>query len=540
MYDLIVIGAGPGGYEAAIEAAELGKKVAIIERDRLGGTCLNRGCIPTKSLLHSTQLYKECTEATVFGVQADGVSYDLDAMFRRKDEVVTQLVNGVQMLMKKNKIDVFLGTGTLIGKDADGAYSVLVNPITENVDSAKADVIAENSKTNSASSAENSITQSDSFSTENKETSAQTITAQHILIATGSVVSIPPIKGAELADTSDTLLASPKSFSHLVIVGGGVIGMEFASVYMNLGVQVTIIEFLPRILANMDKEFSQSLKMLMKKRGAEIHTDAQMQEITKAADGTYTCVYKEKDTEQTVTCDGVLICTGRRSNICDLFKTTQTAEASDAESFEKNTAGHLNDKSGALESQSKSLSLTQSEQAAAALGIKLERGHIVTDDKGKTGAEGVYAIGDCAGRIMLAHAASAYGRNAVRDMFGAERAQDDNLIPSCVYTNPEIASVGLTLDEAKEQGLSAETKKYPMSANGKSLVSNEERGFIKAVFETETKKLIGAQMMCARASDMIATFAVAIENGLTLQDLSKTVFAHPTYSEGIYETVKLS
>ncbi len=441
-YDLIIIGAGPGGYEAALDAAKAGMKTALIEKEALGGTCLNHGCIPTKSLLHAANLYKNIQEAGLFGLKAEA-SVDVTAVQARKNEVVAQLRSGIAAQMKKAKVDVYEGTGRITD-----AHTVRVGE--------------------------------------------EDLSARFLMIATGSKTFVPKIPGAELAGvyTSDELLEQDVLCDHLVIIGGGVIGMEFASYYSAMGKQVTVIEAMPRILPAMDKETSQSLKMLLKKKGVDIHTGARVEEIRKGL----TVVFTEKETQQTVEADGVLICIGRRPNTEGLFEGEPLVE--------------------------------------------MERGFIHVNENGQTNVPSIYAIGDVTGGLMLAHEATAEGRRAVEHMQGKTPAIRADIIPGCIYTEPEIASVGLTVDQAKEKGLAADSQKYPMTANGKTVVEGAERGFMKVVFEESTHKILGAQMMCERATDMISEFALAITQDLTLEDMARVVRPHPTFSEAITEAVR--
>lgn len=449
-YNLIVIGAGPAGYVAAAENASKGKKTALIENRELGGTCLNRGCIPTKTILHSAELFSEIKVCEHLGIHVEQVSCSMEGIQVRKEEVTQQLRSGIEMMMKKNKVDVYYGTGTIL----DG-HTVKVSGGEEAV-----------------------------------------LDTENILIATGSVPSMPPIPGIDLPGVvnSDALLASKEIYPRLTIIGGGVIGMEFASIYSALGAQVTVVEFLDRILANMDKEISQNLKMILKKRGVEIHTGARVEEIREGADGTLVCCYREKEELKEAVSEGVLVAVGRRANTEGLL----------GEGFE----------------------------------LAMDRGKIIVDEHYETSVPGVYAVGDVTGGIQLAHTASAEAINAVAYMAGEEMPVCMDYVPGCVYTNPEIGSVGITQEEAKAQGISVITKKYPMSANGKSLLSGQERGFIKVVADSETHRILGAQMMCARATDMISEFGTAIVNGLTLEQMGSVIRPHPTFAEGITEAVR--
>ena len=455
-YDLAVIGGGPGGYEAALEAAGVyGMKVVLIEKDAIGGTCLNHGCIPTKVLLHAADLYRQMNECDRFGLCAEGVSFDMKKIQARKKEVTDSLRSGIALMMKQKKVEVVEGTGRIAGPHIVEA--------------------------------------------ETPDGEIRRIDAKFILIATGSAASLPPIPGADLPGvvTSDALLEKDRLFNHLLIIGGGVIGMEFASVYNAFGAKVTVLEALPRIIANLDKELSQSLKMLMKKRGVTILTGTRVEEIRSAGDGTglLECVYTEKDAAQTVTADGILICTGRRPVTEGLFSADCMPET--------------------------------------------EKGRILTDSYGQTAIPGVYAIGDVTGGMMLAHAATAMGKNAVAHMNGAKAPVNLQVIPSCIYTDPEIASAGLTAEQAKEQGVVCKSKKIVMSANGKTVLSGQERGFIKVVYEEETHRILGAQMMCARASDIIGEFAAAISAGLTLEQMAGVIRPHPTFSEAVTEACRV-
>ena len=460
-YDLVVIGAGPGGYEAALEAAGVyGMKTALIEKEALGGTCLNHGCIPTKALLHSAELFHQMKECSVFGLDAEGVSFDMERIQSRKTEVVDTLRSGVAAMMKQKKVEVIKGSGRIL----------------------------------------------DSHSVEVQGEEKRILDTEYILIATGSRAFVPPIPGAGLKHvvTSDELLEKRDGlYGHLVIIGGGVIGMEFASVYRAFGSEVTVIEALPKIISNMDRELSQSLKMLMKKRGVGIITGASVTEIREEGEG-LVCEYREKDQTSAVSCDGVLICVGRRPFTEGLF--------------------------------------------GPDVSVEMDRGRIVTDENGCTSMPGVYAAGDVCGGIMLAHAATAMGRNAVAHMYACMKPEDaqrvserriaDHVIPGCIYTDPEIASVGLTPEQAKTQGIDAASRKIVMSANGKTVLTGGERGFIKVVYEKQTEKILGAVMMCARASDLIGEFADAVVNGLTLSDMGRVVRPHPSFSEGITEVCR--
>ena len=452
-YDLFVIGAGPGGYVPAIRAAAYGLKTAVAEKDFVGGTCLNRGCIPTKTLLHSAELYGEIKRAGEFGITTGETAISREALKNRKIQVTEDLRKGIEGAFKKAKITQIKGKAKITGK-----HEVTVEG----------------------------------------EDGAAVYTADKILISAGSEPARLPIPGADLPGVlnSDGLLdRGEQPFESLIIIGGGVIGMEFASLYQALGTKVTVLEALDKLLATMDKEFGQSVKMLMKKRGVDIHTGAMVQKIEKTEKG-FSCIYKEKEKEQVVFAEGILIAVGRKPCTNGLF----------GENIE----------------------------------IQTERGRIAVNEHLQTSIPNIYAVGDVIGGIQLAHVASAEGLHAVAHMAGREEEVRLDLVPSCVYTNPEIASVGLTVDEAKKQEIPVKSVKYPMSANGKSLLSSQERGFVKIVFHEETRKVLGAQMMCARATDMISIFGTAVANGLTVEDMKKNMYPHPTFSEGIGEALELA
>ena len=449
-YDLIVIGAGPGGYEAAFEAADLGMKTALVEKEEPGGTCLNHGCIPTKALLHAAELYRSMKEAETAGVSAKEILYDPQKMQARKRDVVLQLRKGIEDTAKRKKVELIRGFGTICG---EGRVTVRT---------------AEGE---------------------------QTLSAGRILIATGSRPVKPPVEGIDLPGvvTSDELLENDRPIGSLVIIGGGVIGVEFAALYEALGTKVTVIEAMPQLLPNLDRELAQSLKMLMKKRGITVCTGARVEAIRQRGDGKLACEYVT-DKPETAEADTVLVCTGRRPYTEGLF----------AEGMQPET----------------------------------ERGRVLVNERYETSMPGVYAIGDVTGGIMLAHAASAEGRNAVRAMAGLPAAEDVRWIPSCIYTEPEIACVGMTADGAKAAGIDADSRKIPMGANGRTVITGGERGYIRVTFEKETGKLLGAQMMCERATDIISEFTQALSAGLTVRDLARTVRPHPTFSEAVSEAVR--
>lgn len=448
-YDLVVVGGGPGGYVAAIRASQLGMKTALVEKRELGGTCLNRGCIPTKTLMHAANQYRETADWADLGLQLNGRQYDFAGLHQRKNAVVNQLRDGIGQLLKANKIDIYQTAGQIV----DG---------------------------NTVKAGE------------------EILTAGHILIAAGSVPAVPPISGADLPGvvTSDSLLEQlGVDCQRLLIIGGGVIGVEMASIYNALGKQVTVVEAAERILPPLDREISQNLSMILKKRGVEIYTGAMVSAIQKTDSG-LRCCFTYKKEEKAAEADIVLISVGRRPCTADLF----------IEGF-----------------------------AVA----QTERGFLKVDGQFRTSVPTISAVGDVIGRMQLAHAAEAQGIAAVEYMYGLEQASVNyDLVPSCVYTTPEIASVGITADEAKKAGRAVATGKYIMNGNAKTIIEQQERGFIKVVFDKETDVLLGAQLMCARATDLISELTTAVSLGLTRQQLARTMRPHPTFCEGITEAVE--
>lgn len=444
--ELVIVGAGPGGYVAAVKAAQLGIQTVLVERGEVGGTCLNRGCIPTKTILHTAELLAELSHADEVGLRIEGASVDYAALGIRKNEIIEQLRGGVESLLKANGVELVRGAATIAGI---GDIAV-VTP----------------------------------------EGEMREFSADNLIIATGTAPTLPPIAGIDAPGvlTSDTILAAVPELGRLAIIGGGVIGMEFASAYTALGTQVTVLEAANRILPTMDREFGQSLAMTMKKRGCSIAANAFVEAIEQTDDA-LRVRYAFKGEPCTVEADAVLVATGRAPAIGELF----------ADEF----------------------------------ALDLNRGRIVVDEHLRTSAEHVYAIGDVADAgPQLAHAASAQGIIAASDIAGVPCAIDESIVPSCVYTSPEIASVGLTETEAKERSIDIVVGKAPMSGNAKTLITREDRSFAKILANADGV-IVGAHLMCGRATDMIGELATAIANGLTVEELSRVVRPHPTFEEAI-------
>ena len=422
-HQLLILGAGPGGYEAAIRAAQLGLNVGLIERDAVGGTCLNRGCIPTKTLLHDA-----------------GPGADFLALNAHKEQVVSTLRQGVEGLLKKRRVTVYRGTGVLTG-----AHTI--------------------------------------------EVGGQAITGEKLLLAPGSRPALPPVEGIGLALTSDDLLREPRPLDSLLILGGGVIGVEMAAFYAATGTKVTIVEAQERLLPQMDREISQNLQMIFKRQGLAVHMRVLARRIAEGSEG----VEMELDGGETLTASAVLAAVGRRPNTDGL--------------------------------------------CASGVALEMERGFIRVNERFETSLPGVYAIGDAIGGMMLAHAASAQGLSVVHALAGEEAPLCLDAIPACVYVSPEIACVGLTQADCQQRGIEAKVGKALMGANGRTRIAGGQRGFIKVVADAQDGRVLGAQLMCERATDMIDSFTVAIANGLTAAQLMRAVRPHPTFLEAVGEAL---
>ena len=451
-YQLLVIGAGPGGYTAALRAAALGLHTAVVECREVGGTCLNRGCIPTKTLLHASQVYRDAVDGAAMGVHAAGASFDLTEIFAYKRSVSEKLRGGIHSLLKAAKVEFIEGTGRIA---APGVVDVTASDGT-----------------------------------------VARYTAERILIATGSVNVRPPIPGLELDGvmTSDELLeGSDRLYDSLVIIGGGVIGVEFATFYRNLGCTVTLVEGMDRLLPNMDRELGQNLQQILKKQGVEVLTNAMVQSLEQTADGL--CVHLlQKGAEKTVTGEKVLCAIGRRAYWDGLFADGLTP---------------------------------------ACRGRSLQ-----VDENYQTSIPGVYAIGDASSAVQLAHVAAAQGTACVERMCGVADHVDLHVIPSCIYSTPEIAVVGLTEAEAREQGIPAVAGKCTMFGNARTVIEDPGRCFMKVVARTDTHEIIGAQLMCQHASDMISQLSAAMVNHQTVEELCRVMRPHPSFEEAMTEALE--
>lgn len=442
-FDLIVIGAGPAGYVGAIRAAQLGMKVAVVEKDRVGGTCLNWGCIPTKALLQSSELYKSAKDGERYGVSAENLTYDIDKAYSFMTDVKTKLQKGIEGLLKANKVEYIEGKASFLDK-----HTISLN--------------------------------------------GEVLGADRFLVATGSRVAQPPVRGIEVAIVSDTVTSVPTTGDNIAIIGGGVIGVEFASHFLNLGKSVTIFEFQDQILSALDDDIIRHVTMHLKKEGAKIKTKTEVVKVEKE-NSLFNITYNSKDTENAEMFDLVISCAGRKPN----------TEGLDLE----------------------------------LIGVETLRGAIVVNKHQQTNIPTIYAAGDVTNKIQLAHYASAQAIAAVEHMAEEEPSQDLNVIPACIYTTPEVACVGLTERDCDGEVI---VSKYMMAGNGKSMIAGQDKGIIKTIFDKETHRLIGAHMFAAHATEMIGEYALAIANGLTAHEIAKTIHAHPTVNEALLECVEES
>lgn len=439
--DVIVIGGGPGGYSAAVRIAQLGGKVVLIEKDRLGGTCTNRGCIPTKTLKNCVELLDRMDKAGRFGIQVKDVKVDFEAMMKWKDRVVNTLVKGIENILKSYDIDVIKGTGKIIDKN-------------------------------------------------HIEVDEKVMEAKNIIIATGSVSAVlPHIKpDGKYILTSDDILNLKEIPKSLLIIGGGVIAVEFATIFQKLGTKVTIVEMLPRIIPGEDTEISEELEKILRGRGIEILTNSKVIAVDN----------KSKTVEvsgKKIHADLVMLSVGRKPN----FNTEELKKVGIEAVIDKD-------------------------------GIKV-------DDRMRTNLKNIYAVGDVTGDFIYAYVASAQGIVAAENIMGLDVSMDYDVIPSCIYTIPEVASVGLTTEEAKKEYKIKEGR-FPFSASGKARYCGKTHGFIKVILEDETYKLLGVHMIGSGVGELIADATLALKIGLNARDIIKTLHIHPTLSEAFVDALR--
>jgi dihydrolipoamide dehydrogenase len=464
-FDVIIIGAGPGGYVTAIRAAQLGFKTAIVEREHLGGICLNWGCIPTKALLRSAEIYHYMQHAKDYGLSAEKVSFDAAAVVQRSRGVSGRLNGGVGGLLKKNKVSVIWGEAK-ISKSGEVAVSK----------TAKAPMQPQHPEPKGA-------------------LSPGTYQAKHIIVATGARPrALPGLEpdGKQVLTYFEAMVPKemPKS---LLVVGSGAIGIEFASFYHAMGVDVTVVEIVEQIMPVEDAEIAKVAQKQLEKRGLKIKTGAKVSALKKSASGV-TATIEQGASKTELTVDRVISAVGVVGNIENL--------------------------------------------GLEALGIKTEKGCVVTDGYGRTNVAGIYAIGDVAGPPMLAHKAEHEGVICIEKIKGLDaHPMKKEQIPGCTYCHPQVASVGLTEAKAKAAGFEVKVGRFPFLANGKAIALGEDQGLIKTIFDANTGRLLGAHMVGAEVTELIQGFVVAMGLETTEEELMHTVFPHPTLSEMMHESV---
>ena len=458
-YDVVIIGGGPGGYVAAIRASQLGLSTAIVEKHKLGGTCLHKGCIPSKALLRSAEVYQQTKNSLDYGVISNGVTLDFTKVQDRKNTIVEKLFNGIQYLMKKGKIDVYNGTGRILGPSIfspmSGTISVEMNDGSEN----------------------------------------EMLLPKHVIVATGSrprSLSGLKVDGTFIMSSDEALQLEtlPKS---LLIIGGGVIGIEWASMMSDFGVDVTVVEYAPTILPTEDEEIAKEMQRLLKKKKVKIVTNAKLLTSTLEIQDHQVLINADvKGVEKTFTVEKMLVCVGRKANL----------EGIGIENTE----------------------------------IMISNGYIETNIHYQTKESHIYAIGDCIGGLQLAHVASHEGISAIEHIAGLQTsAIDSSFVPKCIYSNPEVASVGLSETEARARGFDVKIGKFSFQGAGKALVLGESNGFVKIVADRKTNDLLGVHMIGPHVTDLISEAGLAKVLDATPWEISHAIRPHPSLSEVISE-----
>ncbi|MFQ5867184.1 MAG: dihydrolipoyl dehydrogenase [bacterium] len=452
-YDIAIIGAGPGGYVAAIRASQLGGKVVVIEKGELGGTCVNRGCIPTKTLLASAQVLDSVKKGGEFGINSGEVSVDFSKICRRKEKIVKQLVSGIGQLFKSYVVEVIKGKGRLTERIKDNLVEIEV---------------------------------------EKDDGSVEKLMAKKLIIATGSIPAQIPGISIDERDvmTSNQALELEEIPSSLLIVGGGVIGVEFASIFNSLGSKVTIVELLPRIIPTEDGEISEELKKFLVRSGIEVNTGVKVKEIV-SDNGKKKVVIETPQGKKEKIAQKVLIATGRKP-------------------------------------YTEGLGLEKT-------GIGLEKGRILVNERMETNLRGIFAIGDVVGGVLLAHVASGEGIVASENAMGNRLRIDYRVIPNCIYSIPEVASVGLSEEKAREMGYEVAVGRFPFLASARATILGERAGMVKIVADRKTDEILGVHIVGPDATELIAEASVAIKARVTTKDLERMIHGHPTLSEAIFE-----
>lgn len=449
IYKIAIIGGGPGGYVAAIRAAQMGARVVLIEQDSLGGTCLNRGCIPTKALLAGAARVRMIREAGPLGITAEGVRVDFTRLAAAKNSQVSLLAQGVDFLLKKNRVDLIKGRGRLV-----------------------------TARTLEVVTADGSM---------------HRVEVENIILATGSdpapIVSLR-LNGRTVVSSTEALAWTEVPAS-LLIIGGGMVGCEFATLFSTLGSKVTVVEMMPEILNPIDGEIVGQIKAALKKGGVEIRTGTRVVSVRETPAGLAAALEGGGEIEA----EKILVSVGRRLNSAELGL----------------------------------------EGAGVALG---GRGEILVNEYMQTNVPGIYAVGDVTGKMMLAHVASQQGMAAVQNILGKPSAMDYNAVPCCIYTHPEIAAVGLTADDARDLGINVKVGRFPFMACGRAVCGGEAAGFVKIVARSDNDEILGAHIIGPQATELIAECVLAMRHKIKAGDLGLTIHAHPTYSEAVREAAE--
>ncbi|MDO5039906.1 dihydrolipoyl dehydrogenase [Clostridium sp.] len=448
--DVLIIGGGPGGYVSAIYAAKNGMNVILVEKDNLGGTCLNVGCIPTKAFVKSSEIYNEAILGEEFGFEIKEIKLQMEKVVERKNNIKNNLKSGIEYLLNKNNVKVIKGNAEFINNK-----TVLVK----------------------------------------KGKDEYKINAENIIIATGSNISKINIKGIELPFVlnSTSALDNKKLPKSITIIGGGVIGMEFAFIYSNFGVKVNVVEYMDRLLTMVDDDVSCEIKEIAKENGINIYTSSKVNKIEKSENGEAIVFFENEGKDKYLVSENVLVAIGREPNIKNLGI--------------ENTDIKLNE-------NGKGISV---------------------DNKLKTNVDNIYAIGDVTNKIQLAHVASHQGIVAIDNILGKNKEISYDYVPNVIFTSPEIANVGLTERQCNEKNINIKISKFPFSANGKALTMGETRGFIKLIKDIDENKIVGASVIGVDASTLISSLTLIIKNNISEDEIIETIFAHPTTSEVIHE-----
>ncbi|MDC3424575.1 dihydrolipoyl dehydrogenase [Aquibacillus sp. 3ASR75-11] len=445
-YEVVVIGGGPGGYVAAIRAAKLGKKVALVEADYLGGTCLNRGCIPSKTLLRHAEVIENIEKAKVWGIETGPITFSLSKMLKRKDQVIKQLRTGIGFLLKQGKIDVYEGLGEV---------------------------------------------QSNQEITIQLKDKQETIYGEKIILATGSTPVVPPIDGIEETYyyTSDTVFDLEEIPKSIVIIGGGIIGVEFACIFSSLNVDVTIVEMADRITSTEDPEASKALKKSLETKGVKILTNTKVINLGQVDENKQVHIEKSNGNTEVIEKDAILLSVGRKPNLT----------------------------------------------AAKKLPLEMDGPFIRVNEKMQTNTPSIYAVGDVIGGFQLAHVASAEGLVAAANASGGNETVNYKVVPRCVYTNPEIASVGLTEEEVKAKGIKYKAVRVDHHSNGKALALDEKEGFVKLLADEKYGEILGVTMVGPHVTEMITEPSAFIHLEGTVDELATMIHPHPSVSESLFE-----